>query len=160
MSEATPAPADPITPAADPAPAPAATPVADPANPLGRAPDPAPAADPNAPPEWLARLPDDLKAVVESCCRAVNDSMLAEYTARNQAALDTLRHEHGIEFRPLPADVLDALRQASIEVLEQTAARDPFAAKVYASVKAFRASGRAWTAVSEQAYLQQRGDWS
>ncbi len=105
-------------------------------------------------------LPDDLKTVVETCCRAVNDSMLAEYTARNQAALDSLQREHGVEFRPLPQDVLDALRKASIEVLEQTATRDPFAAKVYASVKAFRASGRAWAAVSEQAYLQLRGDWA
>jgi TRAP-type mannitol/chloroaromatic compound transport system substrate-binding protein len=104
-------------------------------------------------------LPDDLKAVVEACCRAVNDSMLAEYTARNQAAMETLQGEHGVEFRPLPEDVLIALRQASTEVLEQTAARDPFAAKVYASVKAFRTSGRAWAAVSEQAYLQQRGNW-
>ena len=104
-------------------------------------------------------LPDDLKAVVESCCRAVNDSMLAEYTARNQAALDTLQGEHGVEFHPLPEDVLVALRQASVEVLEETAARDPLAARVYASVKAFRASGRSWAAVSEQAYLQQRGDW-
>lgn len=105
-------------------------------------------------------LPDDLKAVVESCCRAVNDSMLAEYTARNQAALETLQREHAVEFRPLPPDVLDALRQASAEVLEQTAARDPFAARVYASVREFRANGQRWAAVSEQAYFASRGDWA
>lgn len=105
-------------------------------------------------------LPDDLKAVVESCCRAVNESMLAEYTARNQAALETLQGEYGVEFRPLPEDVLAALRQATQEVLEATAARDELAARAYASMKAFRANARRWAAVSERAYLEARGDWS
>jgi TRAP-type mannitol/chloroaromatic compound transport system substrate-binding protein len=105
-------------------------------------------------------LPDDLKAVVASACRAVNESMLSEYTARNQVALETLQGEHQVEFRPLPADVLEALRRATAEVLEATAARDPLAARAYASMKAFRAQAQRWAAVSEQAYLETRGDWS
>jgi TRAP-type mannitol/chloroaromatic compound transport system substrate-binding protein len=105
-------------------------------------------------------LPDDLKAVVEASCRAVNDSMLAEYTSRNRAAFETLQREHGVEFRPLPNDVLQALRAATEEVLAETAARDPFAAKVYASVRGFRANARRWSEVSEQPYLQTRGEWA
>lgn len=104
-------------------------------------------------------LPDDLKAIVDACCRAVNDTMLAEYTARNQAALEALQRDHGVEFRPLPADVMQALQAATHEVLEETAARDPFAARVHASVKAFRAQAQQWAGVSEQAYLLGRGDW-
>jgi TRAP-type mannitol/chloroaromatic compound transport system substrate-binding protein len=85
--------------------------------------------------------------------------MLAEYTARNQSALETLQREHAVEFRPLPPDVLEALRQASAEVLAQTAASDPFAARVYASVREFRANGQSWASLSEQAYLSSRGAW-
>jgi TRAP-type mannitol/chloroaromatic compound transport system substrate-binding protein len=56
--------------------------------------------------------------------------------------------------------VLQALRAATEEVLAETAARDPFAAKVYASVRGFRANARRWSEVSEQPYLQTRGEWA
>jgi TRAP-type mannitol/chloroaromatic compound transport system substrate-binding protein len=102
-------------------------------------------------------LPDDLKAIVESCCRAINDSMLAEYTARNQQALETLRTEHKVQFKPLPKDVLTALRRASDEVLEAAAAKDPFTRKVYDSVRAFQTQVSAWHKVSEEAWYAVRG---
>src|SRR5207342_89133 len=47
-------------------------------------------------------LPKDLQQIVETCCQAVNAQMLAEYTARNQQALDVLQNEHGVQFLPLP----------------------------------------------------------
>ena len=102
-------------------------------------------------------LADDLKAIVEACCRAVNDSMLAEYTARNQQALDALVREHGVELRQLPDDVLVALRRAADEVLEEAAGADPIARKALDSMRAFRAQAKAWHAVSEEAYYATRG---
>lgn len=102
-------------------------------------------------------LPADLRALLEVCCRAVNDAMLAEYTARNQAALEQLRDVHGVDFRPLPEDVLAALRRASDQALEEIAAADPMAGRVYESVRAFRARARAWHEVSEVAYYRARG---
>ena len=41
--------------------------------------------------------------------RAINDDMLSEFTARNNAALRTLVDEHGVELRKLPDDVLAEL---------------------------------------------------
>jgi TRAP-type mannitol/chloroaromatic compound transport system substrate-binding protein len=102
-------------------------------------------------------LPDDLQAVVEACCAAANDAMLAEYTARNQQALATLRDQHRVDFRPLPPDVLAALRQASREVLDEAAARDPFARRVYDSMRAFRDGTQAWHERSEEAWYRMRG---
>lgn len=101
-------------------------------------------------------LPDDLKSIVDTCCRAVNDAMLAEYTARNQQALEQLINEHKVDFRPLPPAVMDALREASREVLEGIAARDPFARRVYLSYSAFQAQAAAWHRVSEVPYYAQR----
>jgi TRAP-type mannitol/chloroaromatic compound transport system substrate-binding protein len=106
-------------------------------------------------PAWEA-LPDDLKEIVSACCGAVNDAMLAEYTARNQRALDTLRNEHKVEFRPLPDDILAALRKASVQVLEEAAAKDPFTRKVYDSMRAFQAGAQAWHGLSEEAWYQMR----
>ena len=105
--------------------------------------------------DW-ASLPPDLKAIVEACCRAANVAMLAEYTARNLQALALLRDEHGVDFRPLPPDVLAALRQASREVLEEAAAKDPFARRVYDSMRAFQAGAQAWHGVSEEAWYRAR----
>ncbi len=102
-------------------------------------------------------LPQDLRDIVDTCCRAVNDAMLAEYTARNQQALDRLVREHGVELRRLPDDVLLALRRASDKVLEEAAAADPMARRALESMRAFQAQAKAWHAVSEEAYYATRG---
>lgn len=102
-------------------------------------------------------LPDDLQSLVGACCGAVNDAMLAEFTARNQDALDTLIREHGVDVRPLPPDVLGALRRASEQTLEAIAAADPMARRCYDSLRAFRAKAQAWHRISEEAFYQARG---
>lgn len=101
-------------------------------------------------------LPEDLKAIIEACCAAVNDEMLAEYTTRNQQALDLLVREHGAQLRRLPEDVLVALKRAADEVLEALAGADPFARRVYDSMRAFRAQAQAWHSISEEAFYQAR----
>jgi TRAP-type mannitol/chloroaromatic compound transport system substrate-binding protein len=102
-------------------------------------------------------LPADLREIVALSCRAVNDAMLAEYTARNQQALDVLVREHGVELRQLPDDVLLALRRTSEKVLEEAAAADPMTRRALDSMRAFRAQAKAWHAVSEEAYFATRG---
>jgi TRAP-type mannitol/chloroaromatic compound transport system substrate-binding protein len=102
-------------------------------------------------------LPADLQAIVSTCCEAVNQSMLAEYAARNQQAMDVLANEHGVQFGPLPADVVEALKAAAQQVLDELAASDPMARKAWDSLRAFREQARRWNAVSERAYLDTRG---
>ena len=101
-------------------------------------------------------LPEDLKAIVDACCAAVNDEMLSEYTARNQQALDNLVREHGTQLRRLPDDVLMALKRAADDVLETLAGSDPFARRVYDSMRVFRAQAQAWHSISEEAFYQAR----
>ncbi len=101
-------------------------------------------------------LPDDLKAIVEACCAAVNDAMLAEFTARNQQALAQLVEQHGVQLRSFPPAVLAALKATSETVLEEIAARDPMARRVYDSMRAFRDLAGAWHRISEQAYYATR----
>ena len=63
--------------------------------------------------------------IVLLACRATNDNMLAEFTARNHEALATLIDEHGVELRPFPDDVLRRLKELSHEVIDEIAGRDP-----------------------------------
>ncbi len=101
-------------------------------------------------------LPADLQAIVARCCAAVNVEMLSEYTARNQQALETLRTEHGVQFLPLPGDIIRALREAARQVLDEAAAADPFTARVLQSVRSFQTRAMAWGLVSEEAYAAAR----
>lgn len=102
-------------------------------------------------------LPEDLKAIVETCCRAINDDMLAELTAQNGRALEQLKTEHKVDVRPLPDAVLTALKQASDEVVAEVAARDPFAQRVLESYRKFQNEASRWHAASELPYYLARG---
>lgn len=101
-------------------------------------------------------LPDDLKAMVESASRMINEDMLSEFTARNSRALQTLIDDHGVELRRLPDDVLAALKKASREVVAETVAGDPLGQRVYESYMGFLEEVREYGEISEQAYINAR----
>ncbi len=100
----------------------------------------------------LEQLPDDLQMIVSVACQAITQDMQAEFASRNAQALTALTEEHGVELRSFPPAVIEALKKAAGEVLAELATRDPLAAKVLESYRAFERQVRPWTAVSEQAY--------
>lgn len=102
------------------------------------------------------KLPKDLQSIVTNACKVVNQDMLAEYTARNNAALHTLVNKHKVKLIPYPKDVLQKLRSLSDEVVAEVAKKDPMSKKVYDSFRKFRDQATAWHKVSEQAYLNAR----
>ena len=102
-------------------------------------------------------LPADLQSIVSNACRVANADMLAEYTARNNTALQTLVNEHNVDVREFPRPVLDRLRTISEEVVAEIAAQDALSAKVYESYQNFRKQVVAWHDISERTYLNVRG---
>ena len=101
-------------------------------------------------------LPADLQAIVRIACQSITLDIHAEYTSRNQQALQTLVGEHGVELRQFPEQVLRDLRTTSQQVLEDISQGDVDSAEIYASYQAFLRNVREWTAKSEQVYLQHR----
>lgn len=101
-------------------------------------------------------LPKDLQSIVLNACKVANQDMLAEYTARNNDALQTLIQVHKVNLKPFPNDVLKKLHTLSDEVLDELAAKDKHSAKVYASFKKFRDQVAQWHNVSELAYYNSR----
>jgi TRAP-type mannitol/chloroaromatic compound transport system substrate-binding protein len=99
-------------------------------------------------------LPDDLQGAVLAASQAANCEMLAEYTARNPAALKTLIEEHGVELRRFPDEVLATFKRISREVVEELAAADPAVARVYESYRAFQTQVAAFHKVTELPYLE------
>ncbi len=106
----------------------------------------------------LAALPADLQAIVRYAARAANQDMLDEYTARNNAALQRLINEHGVELRRLPDDVLRALWRGTQQAMAELVASDPMAARVYASYREFYRGVRNYHHISEQAYINMRDE--
>ena len=104
----------------------------------------------------LEALPADLQTIVINASRVANQDMLAEYTTRNNRALQTLVNEHKVDLRRFPEVVLQKLRVLSDEVVAEVAEKDPMSKKVYESYKAFRDQVMAWHEVSEKAYLNAR----
>ena len=106
--------------------------------------------------EAWAALPAEFQAMLETACRAINQDVLDEFTARNAAALKTLVEEHGVEVRRLPDDVLDRLRELSAQVLSEQAQGDELGQRILASYHGFLDDVRGYHARSEQAYINVR----
>ncbi len=101
-------------------------------------------------------LPEDMQSIVLNACKVANGDVLAELTARNNEALQTLIHKHKVELRKFPDDVLAQLKKVSDEVVAEIAKKDPLSKKVYESFKRFRDQVTQWHDVSERAYLNAR----
>lgn len=101
-------------------------------------------------------LPKDLQHIFALAAHAVNQDMLAEYTSRNNRALQQIKQNEEIEIRRLPDDVLARLREVSETIYEENAASDPEFAKVYEAYQKYMKQAREYHAISEEAYYQLR----
>jgi len=101
-------------------------------------------------------LPADLQSIVMNAARVVNNDMLAEYTARNNSALQTLVNEHHVDVRAFPDSVLARLRELSGEVVAEIAEKDALTQKVFDSYRTFQRQVIAWHDISERAYMNVR----
>jgi TRAP-type mannitol/chloroaromatic compound transport system substrate-binding protein len=101
-------------------------------------------------------LPKDLQAIVKTACEVANHEMLAEYTSRNNDALQTLVNKHQVQVRRFPDEVLEKLRDLSDQVVKELAQKDAFATEVYESFSNYRDKAVNWSEYSERAYLNVR----
>lgn len=106
--------------------------------------------------EAFEKLPEDLQVIVRNAIRVANQDMLADFTAKNNRALEQLVNEQGVELRQFPDEVLTAIKELSDAVVAEEAAKDPMSKKVFDSFVQFRDQAKKWHAVSEQAYLNAR----
>ena len=105
--------------------------------------------------EALAALPEDLRAMLETACRASNQDMLDEFTARNAAALRTLTAQ-GVQVHRLPNDALQRFSELTMDVLREAAGEDDLNGRILDSYQTFLAEVRGYHAISEQAYMNAR----
>jgi TRAP-type mannitol/chloroaromatic compound transport system substrate-binding protein len=97
------------------------------------------------------KLPKDLQAIVENACAACNVISEGWCQRTNAEAMEDLVKNQGVIARPLPDDVVKALRAATDKVLAE-GIKEPLVKKVHDSYMAYMAKFKAWSSYSEKVY--------
>ena len=105
-------------------------------------------------------LPPDLQEMIAVATRAINEDMLSEFTAKNNAALNVLIEEHGVELRAFPEDVIYKLREISKGLVKESMQENDLSRRIYSSYMEFLESVENYHRISEQAFLEARADAS
>ena len=101
-------------------------------------------------------LPGDLQKIVRAACRVANQDMLADYTAKNNQALQTLISKHKVEMRQYPDDVIKKLHALSTDVVAKVGEHDEISKRIHQSFLEFKNNVIQWSRVSEQGYMKAR----
>ena len=101
-------------------------------------------------------LPKDLQVIVRTACRVANQDMLADYTAKNNQALQTLIKKHKVEMRQYPDDVIIKLHSLANDVVAKVGEHDAISKKIHKSFVEFKDNVTQWSRVSEQGYMKSR----
>ncbi len=96
------------------------------------------------------------QAIIASASAAQHDETSAEFNANNAHALNTLINEHGVKLMKFSDDILHGMGTISKDVLHETAAKDPFTAKVFESFSASRKGSIRWGEIGEEAFTAAR----
>ncbi len=103
------------------------------------------------------KLPKDLQAIVSNASAACNVISEGWCQKANSEAMDDLIKNQGVIARPLPDDVIKALKTETDKVLAD-GLKDPLTKKVHDSYMSFKAKYDRWSEISEEAYhLKVRG---
>ena len=100
--------------------------------------------------EW-DKLPPLFKEAFEVAAAEANLLMLAEYDAKNPAALGRLL-KGGAVLHPFPKDVMEAALKVANALYNEEAAKNPAFNKIYTSWKRFRNDEFQWFRVAESTY--------
>jgi TRAP-type mannitol/chloroaromatic compound transport system substrate-binding protein len=101
-------------------------------------------------------LSADLQAIVECACAEVNAHGLTDAEWSNAETLNTMLNEERIDIRRFPAEVMEALRTANDEAMEELAGSDALTGKIIESYRNAARHQSNWSDVSVRAFLDMR----
>jgi TRAP-type mannitol/chloroaromatic compound transport system substrate-binding protein len=107
--------------------------------------------------QW-AKLPKDYQAAWEAAAYEANVTMMAEYDAKNPAALRRLVGQ-GVKLKKYSADILDAAYKAAVQLYSDESAKNPAFNKMYSDYLKFQKEQNQWFSVAElgmDQFLQSR----
>lgn len=100
------------------------------------------------------KLPADLQEILRISMRTAAYDMLIQSQDANAEAWANIKSEYpNVQIKQFPLDVFQAMYKANKKLLKQAAAGDELAAKIVKSQEDYQAKSRAYTDISERAYL-------
>ncbi len=105
---------------------------------------------------WLTSLSKSDQTMIECAAAMENDVMMAEYNAKNGAALNRLINDHGVKLEKFSDKVYDAFAKGAEEVFAEVQAENDLCARTHASFVKARKDIGSWANLSDSPYIQQR----
>nr|WP_238321511.1 TRAP transporter substrate-binding protein [Neptuniibacter caesariensis] len=100
------------------------------------------------------KLPEDLQTILTTAMRTAAYDMYIQSYHESGVNWDTMKKEFpNIKVKSFPAEVISAMREANDALLKEAAAKDPLTKRIQESQAAYMAKARAWTDISDKAYL-------
>lgn len=97
------------------------------------------------------KLPPGYQAALEVAAAESNGIMLANYDAKNPAALERLLAQ-GVQMRPFSQDIMLAAEKVSFEIMHELAGKDAGYRKVFEAWQQFRTSSNRWFSYPEASF--------
>lgn len=100
------------------------------------------------------KLPADLQEIMRVAMRTASYDMLVHSQHANAEAWANIKQEHpNVQIKQFPDDVFDAMYAANKKLLDEAAEGSEMAAKIIESQQNYLEQSRAYTDISERAYL-------
>lgn len=100
------------------------------------------------------KLPADLQAILRVAMRATTYDIYIKFQHANAIALQDMQRDFPeVQIRTFAPAVLSELKRVNDRLLDDLASADPLAKKIIESQRAYQKKVRAWTQISDQAYL-------
>ena len=106
--------------------------------------------------DWWEGLSASDQLIIEAASSMENDVMMAEYNAKNGAALKKLVEEQGVQLKMFSDEIYDSFGEAAAQVYEETQAHSELVKRIYDSFARARSETGAWAKISDQEYMRQR----
>ncbi len=99
-------------------------------------------------------LPEDLQAILEVAMQEAAFQMTAQSNHESAANWATMKQDYpNIEVKSFPPEVMNALKKANTDLLDALEKKGGLTAEIIKSRREYMAKARAWTTISDQAYL-------
>lgn len=100
------------------------------------------------------KLPKDLQEILKSAIANVATNLMIKTTDANIKAWNEIKTKYpDIKVLSFPKDVLDALKKANLEILEEQAKKDPVFKELLDSQKSYLKKAREWTEMGNYSYI-------
>jgi TRAP-type mannitol/chloroaromatic compound transport system substrate-binding protein len=99
-------------------------------------------------------LPEDLQKILTIAMKTAAYDMYIQSYHESAINLASLKKDYpNVKMRSFPNSVMSAIQKANAELLSEFAAKDPATAEILKSLTDYQKEARAWTNLSDRAYL-------